>query len=220
MRLAVAVLLGGAIGYERELREVPAGLRTHLLVSLASATFALVSLRVASFQHYSADVAAHFDGGRIASNIVVGIGFLGGGAIMHSGLNARGLTTAASLWLTASVGLAAGGGMFLLATASTVSCLFALVGVRFLVEGPRKRVVKLGVTIEIDGEFLSRLALVEFLEPVGGRVTGVDYSRDFSTNRSRMMMQVRLPEAEREEALLTRLESIPGLRTVRVERAE
>src|SRR4051812_7879453 len=114
IRLAVAVVLGGAVGYERELHEQPAGLRTHLLVALASATFTLVSLHVVFYQHYTPDNIVRMDTGRIASNIVVGMGFLGGGAIVHSGLTIKGLTTAASLWLTAAIGMAAGGGMYVL----------------------------------------------------------------------------------------------------------
>jgi len=78
IRLGVAIALGGAIGYERELREQPAGLRTHILVALASATFSLVSFHVEAFQNYKADGLIRMDTGRIASNIVVGIGFLGG----------------------------------------------------------------------------------------------------------------------------------------------
>ena len=105
MRLGLSALLGSAIGYERELRERPAGLRTHFLVSLASATFMLVSSQFPFPQHYelAGDGFLRADVGRIASNVVVGIGFLGGGAILHSGLPSRGATTAASLWMVAAV---------------------------------------------------------------------------------------------------------------------
>jgi putative Mg2+ transporter-C (MgtC) family protein len=219
-RLIVAIVLGGAIGYEREVREVPAGLRTHVIVALASATFALVSFHVAFFQRYPNDVLTHFDAGRIASNIVVGIGFLGGGAILHAGITIKGLTSAASLWLTAAIGLAAGGGMLLLAVAATAMCLFALVVLRYAVELPRKKIVRLSVQIDLEGDFLSRDALVKFLQPVVAVVTGVDYRRDLSDNRSRMEMNVRLPDEELEEPLMKRLEELPGLRRVNVRRLE
>src|SRR5271157_136799 len=115
LRLAASALLGGVIGYERERREQPAGLRTHLLVSLASAAFMIVSTQFVFYQHYVNDGVVRADVGRIAANVVVGIGFLGGGAILHAGLQIKGLTTAASLWLVAAVGLSAGAGMYLLA---------------------------------------------------------------------------------------------------------
>src|SRR5262245_43299818 len=93
LRLGVSVALGSAIGFEREVRERPAGLRTHLLVSLASATFMLVSSQFPFPQNYHinvGDTLLRADVGRIASNVVVGIGFLGGGAILHSGLRVEG----------------------------------------------------------------------------------------------------------------------------------
>jgi putative Mg2+ transporter-C (MgtC) family protein len=220
LRLVVSIVLGGAIGYEREVREHPAGLRTHLLVSLASATFGLVSLHVAFFQHYARDGLINIDVSRIAASIVTGIGFLGGGAILKAGMTIKGLTTAASLWLVAAIGLAAGGGMILLATASTALSLFALIVLRFAVEGPRKRVVLLDVRIEMEGEFVSRAALAEFLRPVGADLTALDYSRDLSTNRSRLRLSVKLPDADREEPLVKRLEGLPGLRQVNVRRPE
>ena len=103
MRLAASVALGSMIGYERELRERPAGLRTHLLVSLASATFMLVSSQFPFPQNYHVTVNEGFlraDVGRIASNVVVGIGFLGGGAILRSGFRVEGLTTEQYVILT------------------------------------------------------------------------------------------------------------------------
>src|SRR5262249_15163398 len=151
MRLGVSVLLGSAIGYEREVRERPAGLRTHLLVSLASATFMLVSSQFPFFQNYVGlgDAAGFLRGdvGPVASNVVVGIGFLGGGAILHAGLRIEGLTTAASLWLVAAVGLASGAGLYVLALAAAVIALFALSGLRF-VEGNLKKVLDLRVRID------------------------------------------------------------------------
>ncbi len=218
LRLGTAIVLGGAIGYERELREQPAGLRTHLLVALASATFALISFHGGFFQHYSADVLGRYDPGRIASNIVVGIGFLGGGAILHAGTTVKGLTTAASLWLVAAIGLASGAGMLFLAIAATTVSLLTLIVLWRIVEVPRRHKVSLRVRIDMEGDFLSRAALVEFLQPVDCVVTGVDYSRNLSTNRSRLLLNVKLPDESREEPLIRRLEELRGLRRVKVER--
>ena len=220
LRLGVAIALGGAIGYERELRDRPAGLRTHLIVALAAATFTVVSLHVVYFQHYANDGVVRIDVGRIASNIVVGIGFLGGGAILHSGKSIKGLTTAASLWLTASVGLAAGGGMFVVAFAVTAASLFALSVLWYAIEQPRKRLVQLEIRLKMAGEFVSRAALAEFLGTVGPvRVTGVDYSRNLADNRSQLRVSVSLPDESLEEATVRRLESLEGVRRVVVKRS-
>jgi putative Mg2+ transporter-C (MgtC) family protein len=216
LRLGASVLLGGAIGYEREAREQPAGLRTHLLVSLASATFMIVSTQFVFFQHYANDVV-RADVGRIASNVVVGIGFLGGGAILHAGLRIKGLTTAASLWLVAAVGLASGGGMFALAVLTTAISLFALVILRY-VEWRFKSVLHLVVQITTEGEFVSQAQVKQALNPIGAFVSPVEYYRDQVQNRSELNLEVRLPRHDQEESMVKMLEDIPSVRVVRVRR--
>jgi putative Mg2+ transporter-C (MgtC) family protein len=109
IRLVVAAALGGLIGLERELDEKAAGLRTHMLVSMGSALFTLVSAY--GFREFvTHGRVVSFDPSRIAAQIVTGIGFLGAGVIFRQGFTIRGLTTAASLWLVAAVGLASGAG--------------------------------------------------------------------------------------------------------------
>ena len=112
MRLALAAALGGAIGFERELREREAGLRTHLLVCLGSALFTIISAY--GFHEFltSGDAVVRTDPTRIAAQIVTGIGFLGAGAIIRQGISVRGLTTAATLWVAAAIGMAAGAGYY------------------------------------------------------------------------------------------------------------
>jgi putative Mg2+ transporter-C (MgtC) family protein len=125
-RLAAACALGAAVGFERELREREAGMRTHLLVALGSCLFTLVSAY--GFHEFLAGGGniVRADPSRIAAQIVTGIGFLGAGAIIREGLSVRGLTTAASLWIVAAIGMACGTGYYLAAVASTVLTLFAL----------------------------------------------------------------------------------------------
>lgn len=118
LRLVVALLLGAVIGWERELQRMPAGFRTHALVALGSAIFTVISANALS--------GPGSDPTRIAAQIVSGIGFLGGGAILHHGGTVRGLTTAASLWAVAAVGMAAGAGLFVIATISAVLVIVAL----------------------------------------------------------------------------------------------
>ena len=118
VRLVAALLLGAVIGVERELQRMPAGFRTHALVALRDAIFTGVSAYGLT--------GPMSDPTRIAAQIVSGVGFLGGGAILHHGGTVRGLTTAASLWAVAAVGMAAGAGLLVIATISTVLVIVAL----------------------------------------------------------------------------------------------
>ena len=105
LRLLLAATLAGVLGVERELTEQPAGFRTHILVGLGAALFSIVSAYgFQSIVAASPRLTANADVTRVASQIVVGIGFLGGGAILKYGASIRGLTTAANLWITAAVG--------------------------------------------------------------------------------------------------------------------
>jgi putative Mg2+ transporter-C (MgtC) family protein len=132
VRLAVACGLGAAIGFEREIRDREAGIRTHLLVSLGSALFTVVSAY--GFHEFlaSGDVVVRADPSRIAAQIVTGIGFLGAGAIIREGLSVRGLTTAATLWVVAAIGMACGAGYYWPAAGATFLTIFALWPLRAL----------------------------------------------------------------------------------------
>ena len=117
LRLLLAAGLGALIGYQRERASKPAGLRTHILICVGSALFT-----VASIYGFGTDDAA-----RVASGIVAGIGFLGAGAIIRSGEGiVAGLTTAATIWAVAGIGLAAGAGLYLVSAVSTVIILIVL----------------------------------------------------------------------------------------------
>ena len=136
-RILVALLLGGIIGFEREMSHQPAGLRTHIAVALGAALFGVISVH--GFDAYvqaRADSNYQVDVTRVASQVVVGIGFLGGGTILKHGGSVSGLTTAASLWVTSAVGLAAGVGSMLAATITTFALFVSLVGLR----APRERI--------------------------------------------------------------------------------
>lgn len=123
LRLSLACFLGGLIGLERESLNRPAGLRTYTLVCMGSALAMMVSLEM--YYEYHATVNA--DPGRIAAQVISGIGFLGAGTIMREGANIQGLTTAAGLWVVACVGLAVGAGMYLAAVVTTALILMVLV---------------------------------------------------------------------------------------------
>ncbi|MET0402858.1 MAG: MgtC/SapB family protein [Cystobacter sp.] len=150
LRLLLAFGLGFALGLERELRGQQAGLRTHILVCLGACLFTLCSLFVAEPLREDPTQEARADISRIASQIVVGISFLGGGAILRNDSRIKGLTTAANLWLTASVGLASGLGFVFAALVTVVLALVVLVGLRYIEQSILRLRAKLGVHPEGD----------------------------------------------------------------------
>jgi putative Mg2+ transporter-C (MgtC) family protein len=139
LRVVLAVVLGGAIGIEREINAQPAGFRTHVVLCLGAVLFGLISVHgyAGAVSHNITNVRV--DVTRVASQVVVGVGFLGGGAILKEGGSVRGLTTAASLWVTAAIGLALGIGYYTPAVAVTVATLLSLVGLRVVRRWVRRR---------------------------------------------------------------------------------
>lgn len=122
IRLTLALVLGGLIGLERESMGRPAGFRTHILVSIGSALLMIVSAYA-----FADFMIGRYDPGRIAAQVVSGIGFLGAGTIMREGANIRGLTTAASLWTVAGIGLTVGAGFYFPAILATFLVVLTLV---------------------------------------------------------------------------------------------
>jgi putative Mg2+ transporter-C (MgtC) family protein len=118
IRLVVACLIGGLIGWDRERADKPAGLRTHMLVALGSASFTLLGFEVGA--HLSPKTGEGFDPTRVLQGVIGGIGFLGAGAIIQNHGQVSGLTTAASVWVAGSLGTAAGVGAYVLAAITTV----------------------------------------------------------------------------------------------------
>ena len=121
-RLSVAAFLGGIVGLERQQRHKSAGLRTHILVSLGSCLIMLISYKL----YAGVQGLTNADPARLAAQVVSGIGFLGAGTIMKEGLTIKGLTTAASLWVVAGVGLAVGAGYYVGAVTTTILSVLAL----------------------------------------------------------------------------------------------
>jgi len=119
LRLLLAAVLGGVIGFQREMSHKPAGLRTHILICMGSTLFTVVS--VLGF-------TGNVDPSRIAAGVVTGIGFIGAGVIFRGmrGDKVMGITTAASIWVTAAVGIAAGAGLYIIAVATTIITVLVL----------------------------------------------------------------------------------------------
>lgn len=202
MRLLVAAILGALIGLERELHEHPAGMRTHLLVSVGSAAFTVLSVE-----------AFHVPGsdpGRVAAQVVSGIGFLGAGAILKEGATVRGLTTAASLWAVAAVGMAVGTGAWGVAIVATIIVIVSLwplrlVAERFIVHGTHR----LSIHLMAEGPH----ALGTVIEAVTDHHGTVDHlaSQRSADGRLRIELEVRVPDPRIGADLVVTVSQLPGV---------
>src|ERR1700759_5349879 len=146
LRLILVVLLCGAVGLERETRDQPAGVRTHVLVGMGAAVFTLISAYGFSGIHGAAPI----DPSRVAAQVVTGVGFLGAGAIIHQGLAVRGLTTAAAVWISAAIGMSAGIGFSSLALPGTAVVLIPLLVFRHVRVALLQRVQSDRFLVEVE----------------------------------------------------------------------
>jgi putative Mg2+ transporter-C (MgtC) family protein len=176
LRLLVAAGLGGAIGLERELRDHEAGFRTHLLVSLGACVFTLVSAYAWTDWTFSQSSGVVFDPTRIAAQIVTGVGFLGAGAIIVRGISVRGLTTAATLWAVAAIGMAAGTGYYAVGVGAALLVLISLGPLKListrLVARVRPEEAELAIQLVPDGDASRVLAAIE---EHGGEISQVEF---------------------------------------------
>jgi putative Mg2+ transporter-C (MgtC) family protein len=212
LRLALAAALGGLIGVERELRERQAGLRTHLLVALGSALFTIVGAY--GFHEFLNSGASVVDPTRIAAQIVTGIGFLGAGAIIRQGLSVRGLTTAATLWVVAAVGMAAGAGYYSVALITTGLVLIALYPLRIIAY---RMLIRFRPE---DGRLLVEIPagqppgqLIDELERIGARIESLEVSQE--GDRRRLELDVALPRDTRAAGVVARIADLEDVAEVR-----
>lgn len=167
-RLLLAAVCSGLIGYERATALRAAGLRTHTLVGVGAAVFSLLS--IVGFEGA--------DQSRIAAQIVTGVGFLGAGAIFKDGSSVSGLTTAAGLWIAASLGMAAGSGSYWLAALGTAVTLTMLIGLRAVDAAVRRRRVKVQRRLEVHvGDVTKLEKLLDFIRRVDPNAEQIDFTR-------------------------------------------
>jgi putative Mg2+ transporter-C (MgtC) family protein len=213
IRLVLAAALGGAVGLERELREREAGLRTHLLVSVGAAVFTLVSAYGFADFRYGLDSGITLDPTRIAAQIVTGIGFLGAGAIIRQGLSIRGLTTAATLWVVAAIGMATGAGYYSVAVIGTGLVLFSLYPLRQLAYRTVLRIRpeegRLSITLPSGSPAAPVLAE---LERAGIRIDSLQI--DESQTERVVVADVHVPDRLRGAELLDRIHALEDVRRV------
>ncbi|MBT1073531.1 MgtC/SapB family protein [Pelotalea chapellei] len=176
-RLLLASLLGALIGLEREIHGRTAGFRTHLLVSLGSALFVAVSINFyQTFGNFTGSGVVGVDPGRVAAQVVTGIGFLGAGAIIREKTSVRGLTTAACLWVAAAIGVACGSGMYFMSIVVTAIALISLVALK-KIEGLLARDSYAMLTVESDNVEGQLEVITKLLESCGFTLTPAGMER-------------------------------------------
>ncbi|HEX2069418.1 MAG TPA: MgtC/SapB family protein [Actinomycetota bacterium] len=212
LRLLLAATLAGLLGGERELTEQPAGFRTHILVGLGAALFAVISAYGFQSVVGTSPRQVRADPTRIASQIVVGIGFLGGGAIVKYGASIRGLTTAASLWVTAAVGTAIGLGALLLGFVTTVITLVALVGLRPLRRILRRRAAARDEFLIEGDRSIDIQDLVSRVQRAGAQIMEVRMSDE--GNERRLHLVVQPPADKNGSSLVAVIAGTPNVRNV------
>lgn len=191
VRILVAAVFGGALGIERDIHGRGAGLRTHLLVSAGAALFMILSTHAATFDAVlPLDFTKVTDPGRIAAQIITGIGFIGAGVIIKEGLTIRGLTTAACLWIAAAIGMASGAGQYFIATATTVLALFTLIFLRYFERLYGKHVYR-NLEVEVPNE-VSVPGIIDAVSDNDVVLINYDVERDFETQMTSIRMYLRL----------------------------
>ena len=208
VRLVVAAVFGGLIGLEREMHSQPAGLRTHMVVSVGAALIMILSVKVAGAEN---------DPGRIAAQVVSGIGFLGAGAILRFGMSVKGLTTAACLWTAAGIGLTTGAGYWAeagIATAVVLVAIFCFDWVeKTLIVGRRyNRFTILGSDTP---ELISKMEAE--LNAVGIRIKTMGISKDKVEGKVEITVNGVMSESADLESTVRRLSNLDGVEKVDVD---
>jgi putative Mg2+ transporter-C (MgtC) family protein len=212
LRIVLAAGLGAAIGLERELREREAGLRTHLLVSLGAALFTLVSAYGWSDWSFSTRSGVVFDPTRVAAQIVTGVGFLGAGAIIRQGLTVRGLTTAATLWAVAAIGMAVGAGYYSAAILTTAMVLISLWPLRIVATQLFGRLRPEERPLEIElAQGASAQPVLAAVEELAAEVES--YQLERSRDGLLVVLRAAFPEGTRDA--VARLADLEDVRVVR-----
>ena len=216
LRLVLASLLCGAIGFERETRDQPAGFRTHILLGLGAALFTLVSAY--GFEPFTRAALGsgglQFDPTRIAAQIIAGVGFLGAGAIIRQGGDVRGLTTAASLWAASAIGMAVGAGYLFgaaAATVLTVSTLFALRRFRSSIFSPL-RLDSAGLELGFKDRESNPANALQILRSHNISIRNTDAEID--EDRVRYNLQVRVHPSADVHAVLAELSELPEVERI------
>ncbi|HHX08419.1 MAG TPA: MgtC/SapB family protein [Chloroflexi bacterium] len=209
LRMGLALILGGIIGFERERDSQPAGLRTHMILVVGACLTMMLSINIAD--------QAGTDPSRMAAQVVSGIGFLGAGAILRYGYNVKGLTTATTLWTMAIVGMSVGMGYYLVATITTV----VIMAVLSVLEVLEKKFVRINVIRNIVVDVHDRKGVIREVRKTIGQIA--DQLLDFSVQKSiknkhlRIEIAARFNRSEKVENMVEQISAIDGVRALKIE---
>ncbi|MBD3296877.1 MAG: MgtC/SapB family protein [Candidatus Omnitrophica bacterium] len=209
LRILLSAILSGMVGFEREVHGRAAGLRTHILVGVGSTLFMLTSIATASNYAHLGQV----DPSRIGAQVVTGIGFLGAGAILRYGASIRGLTTAASIWAMAAIGLSVGAGQYVAGLITTVVVITVLILSRLEERMELKKTIK-KIRISLDpGSDTDAGNVREIIETYGGRIKHTSQDDADKNGKRVIILDVMVVRAYYREIRL-QLESLPGVESV------
>jgi putative Mg2+ transporter-C (MgtC) family protein len=221
-RLLSAAVLGGLVGLEREQSQHAAGLRTHIMVCLGSCLMMLLSIY--GFALFVNEMNVRVDPARLAAAVITGVGFLGAGTILHTGRGVTGLTTAASVWVTAAIGLGVGAGFYFAAAVSTLLVLFVLWALNKLEQKLFRRKSERLIVLNVDDRPGLMQKLRETVERCGGDLRRLrfsdeengDVSGKLGPNRLAVYLHVRMKRSS-EAGLLDELRGLEGVRSASME---
>ena len=209
IRLSLAVLLGGVVGFERERDSQPAGLRTHMILVLGACLAAIISV----------EMGATFgsDPTRVAAQVVSGIGFLGAGAILRYGFNIKGLTTATTLWTMAIVGLSVGFGYYVVGVITTVFMLIILT----LINVVEKKFVRVNlirnIVVDVDYEDGVIRNVRKTMTDIAEKLISFSVRKSTRSLRLRITIVAQFRKTESVEDLVEKISKIEGLRSIKIE---
>lgn len=213
-RLLVAAMFGSAIGFERERLLWAAGIRTHMLVCVGSCLIMIVS--AFGFSDILMEQHVVLDPSRIAAQVVSGIGFLGAGSILLRGQVVKGLTTAASIWTVAAIGLAVGGGLYFAASASTVIILVILAGVKPLEEAYRARNQSCQIRLEAEHGSLTPDAVKQALNVRNAQLKRLVVQSSGTDGYDDMLVALTRVSSQDIARFVETLEALPCVRSAKV----
>lgn len=209
IRLMLAVILGGIIGYEREHTHRPAGFRTHILVCVGSALVMVTSEFI--FENYK--TAANIDPARLGAQVISGIGFLGAGTIIRDGFNVKGLTTAASLWAVSCVGIAAGIGFYGGAVIATVLIFLTLIGLKKMELIFPKKNQNGNIYVESDN-IPGQIGLISCVfDKYNADIKNIEFI-NYEKNGLLLKLAAKMPDNHTARAVISGLQELQGIRKV------
>jgi putative Mg2+ transporter-C (MgtC) family protein len=208
LRLVIATLVASAIGLDRERHQRSAGLRTHALVGLASCLFTIVS----AFG-FSDALGSHvsLDPSRVAAQVASGIGFIGAGAIIMRRQAVRGLTTAASIWTVAALGMAVGCGLYMAATAATLIALLLLLAVKMLEKRLEKDRREQKIVATFDSGTVTLAGIIATLDSAGVQPTRISVQASENKGEQRVRIGVKKEDSQKIGKVLQDLATMPGI---------